>query len=179
MANNVRDEYNTLNNITSIDNNLDIQIYYGIEHNYKDITYVAMNKCVKNNILIIPAGDSNRSEIFGDPIFGTLKHIMIKNSNSNDKSKIFNHDQIISYNLNKTDIDSYKNYIKKNILNLSDVEKLNFIHNNLNINFGSFKEEYPEQLMAIKFIKGNEKILELGANIGRNSLIILICLFHF
>ena len=52
------------------------------------------------------------------------------------------------------------------------VKKLDAIHQSLKINHGSFKEEYPEQLMAARFLKGHEKVLELGANIGRNTLII-------
>ena len=46
------------------------------------------------------------------------------------------------------------------------------IHNQLKILYGNFNEEYPEQIMATKFLTGNEKILEIGGNIGRNSLII-------
>lgn len=46
------------------------------------------------------------------------------------------------------------------------------IHTKLIITGGNFDREVPEQLMALKYIKGNEKILEIGGNIGRNSLII-------
>jgi FkbM family methyltransferase len=51
-------------------------------------------------------------------------------------------------------------------------EKLSSIQNNLRLNFGSFLEEYPEQMMAAKYITGNEKVLEIGGNIGRNSIVI-------
>ena len=50
--------------------------------------------------------------------------------------------------------------------------KLSLIHSKLKIKYGSFHEEYPEQLMAVRYLKGNEKVLEIGGNIGRNSLII-------
>ena len=42
----------------------------------------------------------------------------------------------------------------------------------LKLDFGSFNDEYPEQIMVVKFLKGHEKVLEIGANIGRNTLII-------
>jgi FkbM family methyltransferase len=42
----------------------------------------------------------------------------------------------------------------------------------LRINYGTFGEELPEQKMAARYLTGNEKVLEIGANIGRNSLII-------
>lgn len=37
---------------------------------------------------------------------------------------------------------------------------------------GSFDDELPEQKMAVKYLTGNEKVLEIGSNIGRNSMII-------
>ena len=37
---------------------------------------------------------------------------------------------------------------------------------------GTFNEELPEQKMAVRYLSGNEKVLELGSNIGRNSMII-------
>ena len=51
-------------------------------------------------------------------------------------------------------------------------EKLEYIHNHIDFEHGSLKEEYPEQLMAIKFINQDDRVLELGSNIGRNSVII-------
>jgi FkbM family methyltransferase len=50
--------------------------------------------------------------------------------------------------------------------------KLKDIHSKLLINHGSFEDEYPEQLISVKYLTGNEKVLEIGANIGRNTLII-------
>jgi FkbM family methyltransferase len=62
----------------------------------------------------------------------------------------------------------YKN--KVNMLNYN--AKLASLHAKLKINHGSFDQEYPEQLMSAIFLKGDEKVLELGANIGRNTLVI-------
>ena len=56
--------------------------------------------------------------------------------------------------------------------NIYLIEKLENIQQNLKLDFGSFKDEYPEQLMAVRYLSGNEKVLELGGNIGRNSMII-------
>jgi FkbM family methyltransferase len=50
-------------------------------------------------------------------------------------------------------------------------KKLKNIQNKLKLNYGSFNEELPEQLMAVKYLTGNENILEIGGNIGRNSLV--------
>ena len=56
--------------------------------------------------------------------------------------------------------------------NVNYRNKLNKIHEKLSIKYGSFNEEYPEQLMSVRYLKGHEKVLEIGGNIGRNSLII-------
>ena len=50
--------------------------------------------------------------------------------------------------------------------------KLKYIQNQLRIEYGSFEEEYHEQIMNCKFITGTENILEIGGNIGRNSLVL-------
>jgi len=42
----------------------------------------------------------------------------------------------------------------------------------LRLNYGSFYEELPEQRMSVRYLTGKEKVLEIGGNIGRNSLII-------
>ena len=50
--------------------------------------------------------------------------------------------------------------------------KLSLVHSKLTINHGSFDVEVPEQRMAITYLNGNKKVLEIGGNIGRNSLVI-------
>ena len=50
-------------------------------------------------------------------------------------------------------------------------EKIIQIHNVLKIKHGTFKEELPEQRMAIRYFSGNEKILEIGGSIGRNAMV--------
>ena len=40
------------------------------------------------------------------------------------------------------------------------------------MNYGSLNDELAEQKMAVRYLTGNEKVLELGGNIGRNSLVI-------
>lgn len=45
------------------------------------------------------------------------------------------------------------------------------LHGQLKLMYGNFREELPEQQMIFKHIQSNSKILELGANIGRSSVI--------
>lgn len=51
-------------------------------------------------------------------------------------------------------------------MDLSDIQK------SLKIKYGSFNEELIEQTMVFKFLDSSSIVLELGSNIGRNSLII-------
>lgn len=46
------------------------------------------------------------------------------------------------------------------------------IHTQLSLLHGSLLEEYYEQLMAALFISPSDKVLELGANVGRNTCVI-------
>jgi FkbM family methyltransferase len=135
-----------------------MKIYYGIESNRVDITEKALELCKFDSVLYIPSAHWDR--LFGDPIFGTHKCIYIEDNNS----FIFNDTQDILYNM------ELKKVYKLSIPNIQ--EKLSDIHSKLTLNYGSFKEEYPEQEIAVRFLKGNEKVLEIGGNIGRNSLVI-------
>ncbi len=51
-------------------------------------------------------------------------------------------------------------------------DKLTSIQNSLKLDYGTFLDEYPEQMMVVRYFTGNEKVLEIGGNIGRNSLVI-------
>lgn len=67
-----------------------IRIKYGTISNNIDVTQIALEKCVANNILSIPNGDNDRATIFTDPCFGVKKSIFIKNMEPkvNDKYNI-------------------------------------------------------------------------------------------
>jgi FkbM family methyltransferase len=64
------------------------------------------------------------------------------------------------------------NELLKNKYSPELFDKLSYFQNTLKLDFGSFLDEYPEQMMVVKYLTGNEKVLEIGGNIGRNSLII-------
>lgn len=52
---------------------------------------------------------------------------------------------------------------------IRDLKKL---HKKLKLKYGTFDDEFPEQVMAYMFIDPSDTVLEIGANIGRNTLII-------
>jgi FkbM family methyltransferase len=142
-----------------------MKFYYGIFNNSIDVTEICLQFLKRNNIITIPAGDSIRSSFFTDPVIGESKNFFVSYDNN-----------IFEYNVNLiVKINILNNDIQTTVINVVDNDindKLIYIQSQLKINYGDFNEEVPEQKMAVKYLTGNEKILEIGGNIGRNSLII-------
>jgi len=154
------------------------RIKYGIENNNIDVTELTFNKCSYNNVIFIPKGDHARANIFSDPIEGTLKSIFIEQDGLMTE---YNDSYEIYININEFNIynnHTVPNYIKFSVIdNIIDYnERLKTIQQFLQIDYGNFNTEIPEQIMASKYIVGNEKILEIGGNIGRNSLVMAFIL---
>ena len=153
-------------------------IFYGTIDNQTDVTDIAIKKCVTDNILTIPNSDAARSAIFGDPLPGVLKHVFMKN---NETSYISVIDASQEIKLNVIENNITKNIVTNNVINEPQppnnpdsiaMQKLHQIHQLLQLDHGSFDDELPEQIMTVTYLKGHEKVLEIGANVGRNSLII-------
>lgn len=55
-----------------------MKIYYGVEDCYMDITkkVVFCKRDKDNNNYFISSDDVHRASIFGDPVYGVLKHII-------------------------------------------------------------------------------------------------------
>ena len=157
---------------------LSIDIKYGSLYKTIDITQIALEKCKTANYIYIPAGDVIRATIFGDPLPGILKSIFViekENEIVKDIHIINDRDVLIIDICNSImykELSSVPFELKLNFGLIYNVDKLIKLHNKLQIRHGDFNSELPEQMMAINNITGNEKVLEIGGNIGRNSLII-------
>ena len=139
-----------------------MKIFYGIIDNKIDVTNICLEKLLKlNEIIIIPKGDGNRAEIFTDPLIGIRKSIFIEHNNIMNEYKEKIHIEI-----------NIKNNTIETIDENNIIYKINILHSKLKITDGEMIDELPEQKMAVRYLKGNEKVLEIGGNIGRNSLII-------
>ena len=138
-----------------------MKILYGSSNNNIDVTDICLSKLNNNNIITIPPGDVNRSNYFTDPSPGVHKLIFILND---DNSAAYDEFCTIKINLlNNTVTTTSENDI---------INRLAIIHSTLKIMHGNFNEEFPEQKMAVRYLTGDERVLEIGGNIGRNSLII-------
>ena len=137
-----------------------MKIFYGTSNNSIDVTDICLNKLTNNDIITIPSGDTSRNRYFTDPLIGVSKKIIIS---LNDELIEFGEFVVVKINTETNTVCTDENDIN---------EKLKNIHAKLHIKYGSLDEELNEQKMALRYLTGKEKVLELGGNIGRNSLLI-------
>jgi FkbM family methyltransferase len=141
-----------------------MKIYYGNTETSINVTEICLLKLTNNNNnnnIIIPSGELIRANFFTDPLPGIVKKIII--SNNDILTEYDQYTEIIISITNNTITTINENDINNKLYN---------IQSKLTINYGNFSEELPEQKMAVRYLTGNEKVLEIGGNIGRNSLII-------
>jgi FkbM family methyltransferase len=140
-----------------------IKITYGTVNEAIDVTDICYTRLVKEDVITIPAGDINRAKIFTDPQVGVLKQIILTNLEGNTISR---YDDTVKIMIDVWNTDNV-------FTTCGNIDyKLSRIHSKLKITNGTFKEELPEQKMVVRYLNGNEKVLEIGGNIGRNSLVI-------
>lgn len=155
-----------------------ILFYYGIEGNYANITKNVFTKCLKDGWINIPGDDDRRSILFGDPMFGVHKHIKVIEEN---KSNIYSSNEEIRIKVDPLEslpnsylpFEQRKEWWRESGSKIEDPnERLIQLQNRLRLSCEDFVEEFPEQLMITKFLDPSDKVLEIGANIGRSSCII-------
>lgn len=127
-----------------------------IRYGTKDTSIDVYDLVVKNN-MYIPCDDCNRAKIFGDPLINVLKSIFINGVEYDDTKEIH-----IENNVVVVKISPQK----------EDEQLTRSIHSKLKFEHGSLNDEFPEQVMSVKYLKGTEKVLEIGGNVGRNSVMI-------
>jgi len=138
-----------------------MNIRYGLNENTINVTEICFKKLLAKNIIKIPACDIRRSILFTDPMYGVVKKIYIY---INDTETVYDNTQNIYIDITKNTITT----IDVDVIN----KKLSEIHSTLTLHHGSLNDELPEQRMVLTYFTGNEKVLEIGGNIGRNSLLI-------
>lgn len=129
-------------------------ILYGIEGKYVDVTSLALSKCLSNGRIYIPGEDTARALLFGDPLVNVLKQIKVQTP---DEFYICS---------------AGKDLVITPAGPIYPMVQLTTIHQGLKFTGGRLTDEFPEQLMAAMFIQKESKVLELGSNIGRNTLMI-------
>ena len=129
------------------------QILYGIENNYKDVTRKALLTTVSGTHIHIPKNDNQRASIFGDHIYGILKHILLK---TDEKTQIYDDNTELILDISN-ELPLKNDWFDNTITD--PLQKLEMIHNNIICKHGDIKDEFPEQIMSATFIEKHNRVL--------------------
>ena len=154
-----------------------MQVYYGYDDShYINVTELVLKKCLSDSGILIPRTDEARAAHFGDPYPGFLKHILIVDTFGIHHK--FHHTKEISIQISSisrqlSELNNPRKwYHTKGITIENPEERLKELHNHIEINNGYMHDEYPEQRLAMTFVTPDSKVLEIGGNIGRNTIVI-------
>lgn len=148
-----------------------IEIKYGTRDTHIDVSAICYSRLMKKNIVRIPRGDGPRASLFTDPVPGIHKTVFIL-VKSNQTMFEYEESKEVFIDMNRLTIitDTIPAYVREVYPDMDS--KLIQIHKQLKMKHGSLADEYPEQMMAAHYLTGLEKVLEIGGNIGRNSMVI-------
>lgn len=133
-------------------------IFYGLKPTFVDVTEMVIQLCVDiDGFINLPAGDLTRYNIFKqDPLPGVVKTVMFLTDDQNET--IYD---------DRTPI-----RIKISELGTPHYVLVQNIHSKYPIQYGSWDDELPEQKLTMQYLNPSSTVLELGSNIGRNTIII-------
>jgi FkbM family methyltransferase len=142
----------------------DVCIRYGANDTWVDVTGRCVDQFLTHDgIIYIPSTDLLRAHYFTDPLGGVRKKISIS----------------LDHGVTWREYDDKENVtidlIRGEVNSVSEAfvdESIASIHRNLRVLYGHMQDELSEQKMSVRFLTGKEKVLEIGGNVGRNSLII-------
>jgi len=178
-----------------------IRFFYGKDQNYVDVTQQVLRTCSDGGRIYIPANDILRGSLFPDPLYGVVKNIVVIRENQlrpgefdaagdvigfgSSSCCMYSADTAVTVSLTDQErrelypepdgIDQPVNGIalEARHSNLTTVaDQITRIQAGLTFAGGSLTDELPEQTMVVRFLDPAAKVLELGANIGRNTLMI-------
>jgi FkbM family methyltransferase len=137
-------------------------------NNNINIVKLLINKTVTENITVAEntIDTENKTENITE---NKTENTTVTENKTDTENKTENNTDTENKTENNTDTEN-----KTDTENITEnsVQKLKQLHEKLKLNYGNFREEYPEQLMSALYIKPDNIVLELGGNIGRNSCII-------
>ena len=146
-----------------------MQVYYGTDDDYIEVGRTLSRVSRVGPNFYIPRGEGERAALFGDPAPGKLKHIKIDDD-------MYSADVAVIINgsfTRVTRVSDTRQFWSEAGQHIAQPDlALHYLHQSLRLDYGSMKEEYPEQLMTATFLSPTDRVLEIGGNIGRNSLII-------
>lgn len=153
--------------------------YYGIPGFYTNVTAQVNAKCKnEDGTIVLPYTDIARASIFGDLIPSVVKEISIVDGSGDTLALHASNAaripagatsiaQIQVHDVNRERAEWWRD-VGQHIVDPD--AQLAELHARVTLCFGHKGEELPEQQLALQFIQPGDTVLELGGNIGRNSL---------
>ncbi len=141
--------------------------FYGTNERYIDITNEVYNYCFYGNHIFIPQDDILRGVIFPDPLYGKVKNILVVKIDGLERNcRVYSDKEDINIQIN--------NFVSSSLSIRKEVVERNIgqIHSKLRLVDGNMRDEYNEQMMVLNYLDSKAKVLEIGANIGRNTMMI-------
>lgn len=160
-----------------------MHIFYGYGDTYIDVTEAAFTYCYDGDRIYIASGDTG-SNFLKDPLPGYLKNVIVIREfdgamvcrcfDANVAIRIVPTDgerRQIKETLDRVNRAKPK-AIERPAATLSTDKKISFLHSQLRFTGGDLTHEWVEQSMVVDFLDPGARVLELGSNIGRNTLMI-------
>lgn len=146
---------------------MSLQVQYGLAHTFVDVTHRVW-RCVIDGVLHLPAEDTLRAGLLGDPLPNVVKELYI---HYNNESWIFPDGKAVTLPIPDVQVPPLDPHSWKKQMFTTAQDKVEHIHDNLYFH-GNIMDEYPEQLLIAQFLQPSNIVLEIGANIGRSTLMI-------
>lgn len=148
-----------------------LKFFYGRHQNYIDITEPVLRFCCDGQRIQIPTDEFIRAAMFSDPAVGHPKEIVVITDRHGPLTCTAHpHDSPIDLPLPPG---VWPPPRRRPIVPEGQVDEvIARIHDQLWFIGGRLTDEWPEQTMVVRFLNPRAKVLEIGANIGRNTLMI-------
>lgn len=157
-----------------------IYFFYGKDQTYVSITEQVFQSCYDGERVYITSDSTIRTSLFGDPLPGVDKDIvMFRPAAGTFSCDVFpNGTPVTVYQTLSTDEKAQfsagvgQRPITTGLESSPIEERLELVHQQLRFAGGSLRDEWVEQSMAMKYLSPKSRVLEIGSNIGRNTLMI-------
>lgn len=148
-----------------------LHIFYGRAQSYIEITDTVLRFCCDGRQFHIPADDDTRATLFSDPAYGYLKDIVVFAQHDGDPTcSVYPHSTPVELALPPGVVRPARGAAPDPSGPVED--RIARIHDWLHFVGGRITDELPEQTMVVRYLDPNAKVLEIGSNIGRNTLMI-------
>lgn len=156
-----------------------MHVFYGKNDTFIDVTDAVLTSCFDGVRIHIPRGDLTRAEMFSDPVPGVVKDILLVRPVGRRATCVgYGPETDVDCWLTPEELQAIRPLYDRpdrvappSHLNTAE-ERLDFVHRQLRFLGGSLEDEKPEQTMVARFLDPRAKVLEIGANVGRNTMMI-------